>query len=388
MRNQIAVGIDIGSSQIKVAAMEFIDGSKPRILGYGSAPSQGLKRGEIMDQKELVASFKNCLQKCQDSLGFPVEEAYLAVDGENLKSFRTKGAVVVSRADGEITEYDIERVIEAAKGNLGQLMNREIIHAVTVSFKIDDNFQTQNPIGLKAMRLEADILFITTLGRNLKNLIKALEINKVAVLKIISSPFASSRLLLSKSQKEVGALLLDIGGTTMALSVFEEGVPISMEILPIGSDHISHDIAIGFQIPPEEAESLKINILSKNLAREEKRKLDEIIEARFSDIFELVDRHLRKIGRHGLLPSGVILTGGGANMPGLCEYAKKFLKLPASIHSPKEEYDSGDELLYLPQWSSAIGLCFWAMDDLKEGKRFGFSPRPSFLLKWLRTLLP
>lgn len=388
MRNQTAVGIDIGSSKIKAVAMELANGSKPRILGYGAAPSQGLKRGEIMDQRELAASFKNCLQKCQDSSGFPIEEAYLAVDGENLKSFRTKGVAIVSRADGEITEYDIERAIETAKGNLGQLMNREIIHAIAVSFKIDDNFQTQNPIGLKGMRLEADILFVTTLGRNLKSLIKALETNKVAVLKIISSPLASSRLLLSKTQKEVGALLLDIGGTTMALSVFEEGAPISMEILPIGSDHISHDIAIGFQISLEEAESLKTNILNKNLAREEKRKFDEIIEARFSDIFELVDRHLRKIGRHGLLPSGVVLTGGGANMPGLCEYAKKFLKLPANIYLPKEEYDSNDEFLYLPQWSSAIGLCFWAMDDLKEGRRFGFSPRPSFLLKWLRTLLP
>lgn len=384
----MVVGIDIGSSKIKAVAMELANGSKPRILGYGVAPSQGLKRGEIMDQRELAASLKNCLQKCQDSSDLPIEEAYLAVDGENLKSFRTKGVAIVSRADGEITEYDIERAIEAAKGNLGQLMNREIIHAIAVFFKIDDNFQTQNPIGLKGMRLEADILFVTTLGRNLKSLIKALEINKVAVLKIISSPLASGRLLLSKTQKEVGALLLDIGGTTMALSVFEEGAPISMEILPIGSDHISHDIAIGFQISLEEAENLKTNILSKNLAREEKRKFDEIIEARFSDIFELVDRHLRKIGRHGLLPSGVVLTGGGANMPGLCEYAKKFLKLPANIYLPKEEYDSGDELLYLPQWSSAIGLCFWAMDDLKEGKGFGFSPRPSFLLKWFRTLLP
>src|SRR3989338_7429203 len=333
MRNKTAVGIDIGSSQIKVVAMELANGSKPKILGYGSALSQGLKRGEIMDQRELAASLKNCLQKCQDSSGFPVEEAYLAVDGENLKSFRAKGVAIVSRADGEITEYDIERAIETAKGNLGQLMNREIIHAIAVSFKIDDNFQTQNPIGLKAMRL-------------------------------------------------------DVGGTTMALSVFEEGVPISMEILPIGSDHISHDLAIGFQISLEEAENLKTNILNKNWGREEKRKLDEIIEARFSDIFELVDRHLRKIGRHGLLPSGVILTGGGANMPGLSEYAKKFLKLPSNIYLPREEYDSSDESLYLPQWSSAIGLCFWAMDDLREGKRFAFSPRPSFVLKWLRTLLP
>lgn len=390
--NQRVVGIDVGSSKIKIVALErFQNGDRQgfRILGSGSFPSQGLRRGEILDQKELAISFNNCLKKCQASAGFPIEEAYLGVEGENLKTFRAKGVVAVSRADEEITEYDIERVIEAGKGNLGQLINREVIHSIPISFKIDDNFETQNPVGLKGMRLEADILFVTILGRNLKNLIKSLEANKVAITKIVASPLASSRLLLSKSQKEVGVLLLDIGGNNFSLIVFEQGVPISMEVFPIGSDHITQDIGLGFQISLKEAEEIKISYNNDNITREQKKKLDDIIEARFSDIFELVDRHLKKIGRSGLLPAGIVLTGGGANLPGISEYAKKFLRLPAQVCLPEDQFETNDQNMRLPQWSVAIGLCLTAIDDLQNSKSFGsFSGRPSFLLKWLRSLLP
>lgn len=389
MTRNIAVGLDIGSHSVQALVAEKKENEASlQILGFGLSPSRGLRKGEIANEQELALSIKEALAKAGKTSGIKIEEVYAGVSGETLKSFRTKGMAAVSKADGEITDFDIARAVETAKNNLGQILNREIIHVAPVGFKIDDDIQTQNPLGLKGMRLEADVLFVTSLNQHLKKLVRTVEAAGFSVVRPVADPIAGAKAAVDNNQKEVGVLLLDIGGSNASVAVFENNTPISLEIFPIGSAHITNDIAIGFQISLNEAEDLKLNYQDKNLGREQKKQLDEIIEARLGDVFELVDKHLRKMGKNNLLPAGVVLTGGGANLANLAAYAKKNLRLPAEKASFENRIRANQEFLYRPEWGTVLGLCLVGLEEESENSWVAGKSVQSFILRWLQKLLP
>jgi len=251
-------------------------------------------------------------------------------------------------------------------------------------------------VGMKGNKLEAEVLYITCLSQHLADLIKNIELTGVTVDDIIASPLAASLVAISKHQKEAGCVLANLGAGTVSIIVFEEDIPISLEVFPIGSKHITNDIALGFQIPLEEAEKLKREFGADISVS--KRKLNDIIEARLNDIFELIESHLKKINRNGLLPAGIILTGGGAGLFSLEEIAKSSLRLPAKVSTPlpvqgQELNIIGnykDQVINDPGWSVALGLCVWGMRDRdKKGSNLKvLSKFKTNLKRWFKTFLP
>lgn len=402
MARNIITGIDMGSSTIRVIIAEQKKNGGLHILGANQKQSLGIRRGFIVNFDDAVKCLESTVRATEKLAATPIKRGIVAVGGISLGSIKAKGMIMVSRADGEVTEYDIKRAIAQSEANLSNISNRRIIHSIPLSFKLDNNVILGRPAGMTGNKLEIETLFITCLNQHLADIVKAVESAGVAVDDIISSPLAMGHTVLTKHQKEVGCVLANIGAATVSVVVFEEGLPISLEVFPIGSTHITNDIALGLQVPLEEAEKIKIGYGNDSFPS--KRKLSDIIDARLSDIFELIETHLKKINRHGMLPGGIILTGGGSNLFSLEEIAKSSLRLPAKIgtfslesnHLQKNITVSSsnlrEQIFNDPGWSVALGLCILAMN---EGSSNGLSETSLIKRKvlknikhWFRSLLP
>ncbi len=401
MARNIITGIDAGTSTIKVVVVEQKKGGGGlNILGASKKLSHGIRRGYAVNFDEVAESVRSAVKSAEKMAGIPIKRAYVAAGGISLSSIKSKGMVMISRADGEITDHDIKRVISQSEENLSNASNKKIIHNFPLTFKIDNNIIEGRPIGMRGAKLEAEIIFITCLNQHLIDLIKAVEAAGVAVDDIAASPLAASYAALTDQQKEVGCVLANIGAGTVSIIVFEYGVPVSLEIFPIGSTHITNDIALGLQIPLEEAEKLKMDYGSDTTVP--KRKLSDIVEARLNDIFELIESHLKKINRDGLLPAGIILTGGGSALVSLEEIAKASLRLPAKVGAPFRAQNrnnlaisgnSKDQILNNPEWSVALGLCMMGFNEEKTGG--GINDRGKILSmagdavkRWFHSFLP
>ncbi|MFC1751608.1 cell division protein FtsA [Patescibacteria group bacterium] len=396
MARDIVMGIDIGTSVVKtVIAERQEDSITPRILGYGASPAHGLRRGFIVDQNDVALAVKNSVNKAHKNIDSRIRRAYVAIEGIGIDGIRSKGSIVASRADNEITENDLKRAVSQCETQLGRssssyLLNREIVHSFPLIHKVDEEVVTGSPVGMKGEKLEVEALFITSPVQHFNNLIKTMDIAGITIEDIIAAPLANSHILLNKKEREVGCLLVNIGGDTSSMMVFEEGTPVSIEVFPIGSNHITYDIARGFQILLDEAERLK---LSYDVDASMKRKLTSIIEPRLNDIFELIGGHLNKIQRTGLLPAGIILTGGGANLSNVESVAKKTLTLPSQLSQAKLSGCYNDPLID-PSWSVALGLCSSALNEGDStmscsGGISGFGTKTKkMLVRWFKNFLP
>ena len=386
MGKNIVVGIDIGTSSVKTMVAEKEKGKIPRVVGAGEAVSSGVRRGSVINVSEASEAVAASCREAEKSSGTTIKRAYVSLGGLGLSSLRQKGVAAVSRADNEISEYDIKRVVEACRSPVALLSNKSIIDTHPLFFTVDGELVSQNPLELVGARLEAETMFTVGLTPHLNNLIKSVESAGIAVDDVVASPLAAAAAVLNKKQKEAGVALLNLGAATASLAVFEESLPLSLEVFSIGSSHITNDIAVCFQLPMEEAEKLKQNFSSE---KTRKTKLTDIIDARLSDIFELVDKHLKKIGRSRLLPAGIVVTGGGANLADLVEFSRRGLLLPAQIGAPQNiqcDYSRFQD----PKWSAAAGLCLYGFED-EKGYISGLHQikgAGGFLSRWLRAFLP
>ena len=335
MARQIAAGIDIGTFQIKVIIAEEIadsDGRRiPKIIGAGTAETRGVERGYIIDPAETAKSIHTALNKAEKMAGERVKRAYFSTGGVGLSSITANGSVIIARADLEVVDKDLETTLEIAESNIpsSALLNRKIINSIPLEYKIDGKPVWGRVEGLKAQKLEVKALFLTAMEHHLQDTIKVAELSGVEVIDVVAAPVAASFVTLSKRQKKAGVVLVDIGAETLSLVVFENDNLISLEVFPIGGADITNDIALGLKLPLEAAEVVKLGGLTR--ATYSRKKLDEIVSARLSDCFELVEGHLKKIGRDALLPAGIIITGGGAGLNSVKDFAQEYLKLPSQI---------------------------------------------------------
>ncbi len=399
-RNLIA-GIDAGSSIIKVIVSEQNKDGVINILGIGQKESEGIRRGYITNIEDASKCIRAAIKMAEKASGLNIKKALVAIGGIGLGSIKSKGVVMISRADGEVTDYDVRRAVEQSESNLPNLNSRRIIHSIPLNFKLDNSMVIGRPSGMTGAKLEVETFFITSLNQHLADLIKTVEAAGTAVEDVVASPLALAEAILTKQQKEVGCILIDIGASTVSVIVFEENRPISLEVFPIGSNYITNDIALGFQLPLEEAERIKIDYESAGVSN--KKKLSDIVEARLSDIFDLIEAHLKKINRQEMLPGGVVLTGGGSNLFNLEDMTKSVLRLPVKIgtFSVKKEYSlkniavsSGnlkEQIFNDPLWSTAIGLCL--INGANASSETIGEERPSKGLgkgfkKWFKSLLP
>lgn len=357
MARDIAVGIDIGTYQVKVMVAEHASsGGKnepPKVIGTGFTESRGLRHGYITNEDEVTASVKIAVSQAERAAGVKIRRGTIAIGGVGLGSIMSTGGIVISRADAEVSEADIHTAIEASKKEIpqAQSINRSILHILPIQYRLDGKAIPSNrPLGLKGSRLEARTLFITSMEQHFNDLIVSVENAGVEVEDTVAAPIAAAEATLSKAQKIAGVVLANIGAETVTVIVYEEGIPLSLETFPIGSSDITNDIALGLKIPLEEAEDLKRGNISPN--QYPKKKLEEIVAARLSDMFDLIETHLKKIGKSGLLPAGIVLTGGGSGITTIEDLAKASLSLPARTASLGIRGNIKDSF-----WSVTYGLC-------------------------------
>lgn len=378
-RESISVGVDIGSTKIITCVGKFENGNVD-IIGIGKSQNQGMRKGSIVDIEETVSAISASLEEAERMAGMPLNYATVGIDGSHIEATDSKGLIAVSRADGEITEEDIVRVVEAARA-VPNKPNREIIHVMPRNFIIDGQEGVKDPTGMNGIRLEVDACVISTSTNAIKNIQRCVEQSGLNINDIVFAPLAEAKILLSKRQMEIGVILIDIGAASTSYAIYEEGDLIHCGVVPIGSSHITNDIAIGIRTSIEVAEILKLKhgfALPEKVSEKEEvelksidkkedgvasvRYISEIIEARLKEILLIIQDRLQMISRDGTLPAGVILTGGGAKLEGVIELTKETLRLPAQIGTPLQEVGGLIDKLDDPVYSTSIGLMLWGRD--------------------------
>lgn len=346
----IVAGLDIGSSAVRMVVGQRVPDQKLNIIAAAEVPAEGINKGTVVSIEDAVASISKCLEKTQKIAGLPISSAWVGISGSHIISQESKGVVAISRSDGEVTEEDVERSIEAAR-TVATPSNYEILHVIPKSFTIDGQTNIKDPVGMTGIRLEVDAQIIQGLSSQIKNLTKCVYRTGLDIDDLVLSILASSEAVLTNRQRDLGVVLINIGAATTSVIVFEEGDVVHSTVIPIGSDHITSDIAIGLRISIDTAEEIKLQFgsaLPNDIAKKEeinigefdstigedeavvsKKYIAEIIEARVEEIFAKVDSELKKVDRSGSLPAGVVLIGGGSKLPGMIEVAKRKLRLPA-----------------------------------------------------------
>lgn len=387
-----SVGIDIGTRQIKVVVLEFTKTNTktvPKIIGLGLSEAKGLKNGYIINNEEAVESIRNAVKMAEKNSGIKINKCFLGVGGIGISSATGTASIMTSRADSQITELDIDNLTKLCEESLPDSLsqNYRVINTVPLSYKIDGKvLLAKSPIDMKGTKLEVKMLFVACLEPHINDLMEAVDGAGVYVTDVMASPIASSISTLTKAHKTAGCALVNIGAETVSLCVFENNIPVSMEVFPIGGEDITRDIALGFKISLEEAEAIKTG---KTVGVSfSKKKLEEIISARLSDIFELIEGHLKKIGRNHLLPAGIFITGGTASIHYIEELSKDLLKLPSRVALINID---GQNPVKEPLWTVAYGLAM--IGGFKDvSTQLGFKPTiiklKGTMKTWLSQFLP
>lgn len=368
--SKYAVGLDIGTTTVRcvVAHIDSTTGA-PSIVGVGSVPNSGMRKGTVVTLNGPAQAIDDALGEAERMSGYQVDMATVSINGSHILSTHTDGMIAVGAADHEITREDLLRIEEVA--TLGKVpANREILEIVPHAYKLDGQDNIKDPIGMTGTRLEIDAHVVSALAPHLVNLQKAADTAKVTPKSIVVAGVAAARAVLSEQQIENGVALLDIGGTTTNIAIYEEGDLRYTAVLPVGGVNITNDLAIGLKTDPEVAEQVKIEHASA-IARSENagislkhggeihsfttRDIDEIVEARLEEIFDAIQHEFKRAGRAGKLPSGVVLTGGTAQLKDIVTYAKESLGLAARIGKTSGYGGVADDV-EKPQFATAVGL--------------------------------
>jgi cell division protein FtsA len=324
MRHTTTCGIDNGTSLTRVVVCN----ASGAIIGAGIVPTRGIRHGYVISRDEAADSLSVAIGDAQAESGERIRSASLAISGIGVHAEYALGTAMVTRADSYISKLDIDKAIADAEARL-DLKNKSILHAFPIIFRVDGKELPTRPEGIQGFKLEVKVLFITCIQQHLDDILAVAHDAGIKVTSITATPIATHHLVLSDLQRNFGCALIDIGAETVSVAIFENGSLASTHVFGIGSLDITKDIALGLRVTPEEAENIKLGVVGFSTVN--KKKLDEIVEARLSDIFELIDKYLKKIGRSGLLPAGAIITGGGAQIPMIESVAKNMLRIPVRI---------------------------------------------------------
>ncbi|TFB08869.1 cell division protein FtsA [Candidatus Atribacteria bacterium MT.SAG.1] len=391
-RDEIVVGLDVGSEKICTVIGELSEDAQIEIIGIGTARSLGVKKGVIIDLDQAVQSVKESIVSAERMAGTRINSAFVSIAGSHITSVNSKGVIAISGEFPEITERDIEKVIEAAKAGIVS-SEKELIHTLSREFIVDGQSGIMDPLGMSGARLECKVHIVTGSITAVQNLIKCVEQAGLGIEEIIFGTLASSNAILSNAEKELGVLLIDIGAGTTEIAIFVEGGLAYSAVLPVGGIQITNDLAIGLRTSIEEAEKIKINhgsaienstfseklveissVSGKNKHNVSKKYLVEIIEPRVSEIFSLVGTEVRKSGCYNMIPGGIVITGGSSLLPGISEVAEQTLNLPSRLGRPHYEGELAD-MTNDPSYSEAIGLLSFSTEKYSIGRSFKATKR-------------
>jgi cell division protein FtsA len=395
---RIITGLDIGTTKICTIIAEVTSDEDFEIIGIGFSPSKGLKKGVVVDIDKASNAIQESINKAQIMAGIEVESAFIGIAGSHISSINNHGVVAVSGDEKEITENDIDRVMEAAQ-IISLPTEEEIIHVIPREFIVDGHKGIKDPLGMSGVRLEVETHIVKGSSTSIQNLVKSVIRAGIEVDDIVLEPLASSKSVLTEDEKELGVILVDIGGGTTDIVVFHEGSIVATYVLPVGGNHVTHDIAIGLRTPISEAEKLKIHygttlnpanndendndrnnyieVLSasgENKREIPRRMLTNVIEPRTTEMYEMINRQIYSAGPKDLTPAGVVLTGGASLLDGSAELSEEVFDLPVRLGKPDYVYglsDVIDDPLYknkdgkIPKaiFSTVIGLIEYGMEN-------------------------
>lgn len=411
-RPNLITGIDIGNHAIKTVIAELNrETLRPQIVGVGSAPSSGLRRGVVFDMEETINNIRDSVSRAESMSGTKVNRAYVSLNGLHMRNQLSRGVIVVSRADNEITPNDIERVIDASS-TINLPPNREIVHTIPKNFTIDGQEHVKNPQGMRGVRLEAEVMLIDGLSPHIRNLAKCINANDIEVAEFVFAPLATAKSVLNKHQREHGVLSIDLGGGVSSIALFHEGDLVHTAILPIGSRHITNDLAVAFRTSMDKAEEIKCqhgSVGTEQSAKKNKVDLSEllgeegfvvsraqiakVIDSRVSELFDFISNEMKKLSHGYLLPAGVVLAGGGANLAGLSDFTKNRLRL--AVRTGGDYFIDGlSDRVSDPAFATAVGMVLWGFEKEFSGNKLPLTARLSSfdniqkLSKWFKNFMP
>jgi len=382
-KDNIIAGIDVGTSKVAVVAAQSHEGVVS-ILGVASVAHSGVRKGVVTDPEEVVSAISAVLEEIEKMSGMPVGHAYIGVNGSHVEAQPANGVVTISKPMAEIQSDDVDRVIEAAR-TVALPQNRELIHVFPHHFVVDSQEEIRDPIGMTGVRLEVHSLIVSASASALRSLMRVVEQAGVESDGVVFAPLASAKALTTKKQREGGVVLIDIGASTTSMAVYEEGELLHCASIPIGSAHITSDLALGLRTNLDIADSIKlkygtvmsdkirdsetINLSVLDPAEDERvprKQVAEIIEARVLEIFQRVRQELSKVSRDGLLPAGAVFTGGGSELDGLTELARHQLRLPATIGFPSAKISGMLDKVDNPIYATGVGLVLWGYEEQEQ----------------------
>ncbi len=371
----------------------------------GTVPSKGIRKGVVVNVGEVTAAITDSIQRAERTSGYQIASAYVGLAGSHVNAVNSRGSIAISRGERGIRPVDIERALEAARA-IDMPQNREILHVIPRSFTVDGNEGVRDPLGMQAYRLEVEAHIVTGSTSSIRNLIKCVQNAGIQIDALVLEPLASGEAALTDIEREMGVVLVDIGGGTTDIAIFIEGTIWHAVVLPTGGEQITNDIAVGLRTPFNAAENIKlkyghtlselilphemvrVNTFGEESEQEVSRQfLAEIIEARTEEILELVLKEIKRSGYDGLLPAGVVLAGGTAELPGIKDLAREVLGLPTRTGIPQELTGLVDTL-QSPAFATSVGLLQWG---LKHDVPTTTGPSSETGLKvpaWLRAFLP
>jgi cell division protein FtsA len=404
----VIVALDIGTSNITVVLGEVLSDSfnsntpvatpAPRvnIIGIGSSPSRGLRKGVVINIESTVESITKAIEQAQTMAGYEINSVYASISGSHIKSFNSHGIVGIKSR--EVNSADVDRVIEAAKA-VAIPLDREVLHVLPQEFIIDSQDGIKEPLGISGVRLEAKVHIVTGAVATAQNIIKCANRCGLMVNDIVLSVLASARAVLSHEEQELGVCLIDIGGGTIELAVYHQGAVRHTAVIPVGGNHITNDIAAGLRTPLVAAEEIKCrygSALARKVGRDEtievpstgdrssralsKLVLAEIIEPRVQEIFGLIHKELERAGCLEIITSGIVLSGGTANLTGISALAEQVFNLPVRIGKPQGVVGL-TELVSAPQYATGVGLVLHGAAALAGNKGHPVGSRITSLVK-------
>ncbi len=402
MSRNIITGIDIGTVEVKaVSVVKSTQGPDFELLAKTQRPSLGMRKGVVINPTEVAAVISECLKEIELQTNQKIEDVYVNINGSHLSSSSSKGLVSVSRADQKISSEDIERVVQAAK-TFPMSKNKEIIDVFPQEYIIDGVRGIKDPLEMQGIRFEAEVLIVEGYSQYLKNTSQSILDTGLQVNDLILGILSAGRAVLNSQEKERGVAVIDIGAHTTALAVFEEGDLLHLVIFPIGAGDITNDVAIGLKTDIETAEKIKREFGSCLITKGEKKRekvislktkeevffsklfLRKIINARVSEIFDLIKEDLKKISKNELLPAGLVLTGGGSLLSGISDLAKKEFNLPCRIGFPLNFIPPVDD----PKFAVACGLVISGHENNNEENEGFFKKMGEKVKRLLRLLMP
>ncbi len=409
----IVVGLDVGTSKVCALVARVENMTNLRILGVGIEPTQGIRKGTVTDINAASESIARAFEKAERTSGYEINSAIVNLAGTQVSSFTNKGIVGISGR--VINQEDVFRALENAQA-IEVPHNREIVHMIQRGFKIDEQDEIIDPIGMHGLRMEVEAHIITSAASTMENLRQCVSMAGRNVSQFVLNPLASSESILSKTEREMGVVVIDLGAGTTGLAIYAKGDVFHANVLPVGGNHITSDIAQGLRLPIEVAEEVKLkhgyaflddieeaeffNIVafgSEQATKVERRELVDIIEARAEEILTMVEQEIKRSGYDSVLPAGVVLTGGGSQLPGIQKLAEQILNLPVRIAKPEKMVGLTDQISS-PAYATSVGLLNWGilfsgttMSDQQETDRKKWSlrtPKAEGFWKWLGGILP